>query len=208
MLYMLIREYKPQRVFELVTSSLGYSSHWILHALHKNDDTSKLHSFNIQANMRKHMSSKYRSRWKGTQGDYGRQFDAGLIPMDDYDFIFIDASTLSNFVEGYCKRILAPHKRKAIVAIHDIVSDNMSSGGPSVLFKHILENKNIHNIFTMSSTFMPNIAQPIAGAVAKLNKIREEVGVVRPCLDSCDDPSHDHLYIAANYSPTLFFELN
>ena len=33
MLYMLIREYKPQNVFEMAPNR-GYSSHWILHALH------------------------------------------------------------------------------------------------------------------------------------------------------------------------------
>ena len=212
MLYMLIREYKPQRVFELVSPGmLGYTSHWILHALHENDNTSKLHSFGIHPNVRKHIgNSKYKSRFKGTQGDYGKQFDAGLIVMDQYDFILIDASTNPSFVEGYCKRLLGPHKRKALVAVHDIVSNNMSTGGPSILFRHILENKRIHNIFTVSSKFMPNIAQPIDGAVTKLNLIRAEAGIVKPCSDpsSCDDPSHDHLYITQNDSPTLFFELN
>ena len=46
MLYMLIREHKPQNVFE-ITPNRGFRSNWILHALHKNDETSKLHSFDI-----------------------------------------------------------------------------------------------------------------------------------------------------------------
>jgi len=209
MLYMLIRDYKPQRVFEMAPN-LGYSTHWILEALHKNDQTSTLHSFDIHSHSLKHMTKKYQNRWKFTLGDYAKLYDTGKLTMDQYDFIFIDALHEPEFSKGYCKRLLAPHKRKSVVAIHDIVADNDGGGRESSeVYKHIAMNNIIHNVFTMANKFMPNYVHPIGNSIiAKVNEIRVKEGIIKQCKPHCHKSEFDTLYINVNNSPSIFFEMN
>merc|ERR1712232_923439 len=207
MLYMLMRDYKPQRVFEMA-SNLGYSTHWILQALHKNDNTSQLHSYDIHEASTKFMKEEFKSRWKFILGDYAKLYDSGKLSMDEYDFIFIDALHEPEFSRGYCKRLLAPHKRKAVVAIHDIVDANGDGRESSEVYKHMAMNNYIHNVFTMADKYIPNFAHPIEGIVSKINDLRVEQGIIKPCKPNCHKSGHDLLHIATNNSPTIFFELN
>jgi len=207
MLYMLIREYKPQRVFEMAPN-LGYSTHWILQALHKNDNTSELHSYDIHEKSKKWMKQEFESRWKFTLGDYAKLYDSGELIMDEYDFIFIDALHEPAFSRGYCKRILAQHKRKAVVAIHDIVDANGDGRESSEVYKHVAMNNYIHNVFTMADQYIPNFVHPIEGIITKINDLRVKQGVIKPCKPNCHKSGHDTLYIETNNSPTIFFELN
>jgi len=210
MLYMLIREYKPQKVFEMAPNQ-GYSSHWILHALHRNDATSTLHSIDLHGGSKNHMDPSYKSRWFFTQADYAKQYDKGKLIMDDFDFIFIDALHEPAFSRGYCERLLSPHKRKAIVAIHDIVATEIGNGRESSeVYKYMAFDNKVRNVFTMSRYTMPNLYHPIKDAINILNQIRAEQHIITPCIpdSTCNDPMHDLLDFQNNDSPTIFFQLN
>ena len=90
MLHMLIGERKPRHVFEMAPNK-RCSSHWILHALHKNDDTSRLHSFDIHDRSVQFMDKKYKFCWDFTLGDHAKLYDDGKLDMEKFDFIFADA---------------------------------------------------------------------------------------------------------------------
>jgi Predicted O-methyltransferase len=188
MLYMLIREYRPQQVFEMAPNR-GFSSHWILQALHKNDDTSTLHSFDIHDRSVKHMANKFRQRWKFTLGDYAKLYDENKLDMQQFDFIFIDALHESDFARGYCQRLLSKHKHPStIVAIHDIVADEQGGGRESSeVYKYLaLANNARHHKFTMSPNVMPNLLYTSQRdmIVPKLNKLRARLlGIVKPCKE-------------------------
>lgn len=211
MLYMLVREYKPHRVFEMAPNR-GYSTHWILHALHKNDKRSRLHSIDIHDASLKLMNEEYKRRWDFTLGDYAVLYDEGKIDMEQYDFIFIDALHEEEFARGYCKRLFSTRKKKAVVAIHDIVADENGGGRESAeVYKYMALANNVHNVFTMSPFAMPNMLYNTRAPeiVPKLNKMRANLGIVKDCTeDSCGSPLHDPLYFKNGYAPTIFFEIN
>jgi predicted O-methyltransferase YrrM len=211
MLYMLIREYSPKKVFEMAPNR-GFSSHWILAALHKNDDTSCLHSYDIHNASVGHMSSEYRKRWIFTQGDYEELLRDGRLVMDDFDFIFIDALHTEEFSRGYCTKLLHPHKRKAIVAIHDIVADEHGGGRESAeVYRYMAFASNIKNVFTMSRFMMPTLNSPLPNAVEQVHKIRARHSIVPECsktLEDCKNAVYNPLYFENNDAPTLFFEIN
>ena len=212
MLYMLVREHKPQNVFEMAPNK-GYSSHWILKALHLNDNTSKLHSFDIHARSVPHMDETYKPRWVFTLGDYANLYDEGKLDMDKFDFIFIDALHETEFARGYCRRLLANHKRKnTVVAIHDIVADTQGGGRESEeVYKYLAMAGNAQNVFTMSRFAMPNnLYTPQTKKVLPIiNHIRADMGIVKPCADArCASHDHDYLYFENNDAPTIFFTLN
>jgi predicted O-methyltransferase YrrM len=212
MLYMLIREIRPQKVFEMAPNR-GFSSHWILAALHQNDNTSTLSSIDLHDNSVKHMSAKYKDRWTFTMGDYEQLLKDRKLQMDQYDFIFIDALHTEEFSRGYCQKLLLPHKHpQTIVAIHDIVADHKGGGRESAeVYKYLAwENHVIQNIFTMSRYGMPNFFRPVENAIAQLHAIRAKHGIVKPCdpPSLCQDAMHDVLYFANNDAPTIFFQLN
>lgn len=213
MLYMLIRENKPQKVFEMAPN-LGFSSHWILHALHLNDNTSVLHSFDIHSNSVKFMDPDFKSRWVFTLGDYAKLFDDGKLDMESYDFLFIDALHEETFARGYCKRLFSTRKQKAIVAVHDIVADELGGGRESAeVYKYLALANNAANVFTLSQYAMPNslYERKSNEIIPKLNKLRAGLGIVKDCdkLMSCDQANHDPLYFKTGRpDPTIFFTLN
>ena len=211
MLYMLVREHKPQNVFEMAPNR-GYSSHWILKALHLNDDTSKLHSFDIHDASVKNMNETYKPRWVFTLGDYSKLYDEGSLNMDKFDFIFIDALQETEFARGYCKRLFANHKRKStVVAIHNIVANSEGGGRESEeVYKYLAMAGNAQNVFTMSRFAMPNLLyKPQTKKILPLlNQIRVKMGIVKPCGDKCARFDHDYLHFKNNDAPTIFFTLN
>lgn len=212
MLYMLIREHKPQKVFEMAPNR-GFSSHWILHALHKNDVTSKLYSFDIHDTSVSLMDDRMRPRWVFTLGDYAKLYDEGNLNMEKFDFVFIDALHQEEFARGYCKRLLSTLKRKAIVAIHDIVADRNGGGRESSeVYKYLAFANNAHNVFTMSHYAMPNSLYNSKSSeiIPALNKMRADIGIVTSCDEdsSCKKIMHDPLFFENNDAPTIFFELN
>lgn len=215
-LYMLIREHKPQRIFEMAPN-VGFSTHWMLQAIHMNDDTSTLHSYDIHAASVKHMTERFRKRWKFTLGDYAKLYDKKKIDMNQYDLIFIDALHEPEFARGYCQRILSNNRHpNTIVAIHDIVADKYGGGRESSeVYKYLAFSNNAHHKFTMSPYAMPNLlyAPQTDMIVPKLNRLRAKLGIVKPCEEekgssTCDDILHDVLYFENNSAPTLFFQLN
>ena len=212
MLYMMIRERKPSHVFEMAPNK-GYSSHWILHALHNNDKTSKLQSFDIHDTSVQLMDEKYKSRWEFSLGDYAKLYDDGKLDMEQFDFIFVDALHEEEFARGYCERLFSHLQRKNVaVAIHDIVADPDGGGKSSEVYKYLAFANNARNVFTMSQFAMPNslYEKKAKEIVPKLNKMRAGLGIVKQCTkgDNCDDVLHDYLYFKQNDAPTIFFELN
>ena len=213
MLYMLIWEHKPQKVFKMAPNR-GYSSHWILHALHLNDDTSELHSFDIHDTSTKHMDPKYEPQWVFTLGDYSELYNEGKLDMDVYDFLFVDALHKPEFARGYCQRLFANHKRPDTeVAIHDIVADPSGGGRESEeVYKYLAMANNARNVFTYSRFAMPNsLYTPQTKTVLpKINKIRSNLGIIPDCGDPENCAKHDQgfLYFENNNAPTIFFTLN
>jgi len=209
MVYMLIREYKPQRVFEMAPNK-GYSSHWILKALHTNDRTSKLYSYDIHDRSVENMSKQLKHRWEFTLGDYEELLKSGQLDMSGFDFIFIDALHTEEFSRGYCSKLLHPHKNRAIVAIHDIVADKFGGGRESSeVYKYLAFANNTKHVFTVSRFAMPTLLDPVLNAVEQLNKIRATNKIVAPCKDdNCKNALYDPLYFQNNDAPTLFFQVN
>lgn len=213
MLYMLVREQKPQHVFEMAPNK-GYSSHWILKALHLNDNTSQLHSFDIHNKSMQYMNETYKDRWVFTLGDYAELYDMGSLNMDKFDFLFIDALHEPEFARGYCKRLFSKHKRtNTIVAIHDIVADLKGGGRESEeVYKFLAMAGNAQSVFTMSRFAMPNnlFAPRTDTFLPVINQLRAEMGIIMPCIDvgSCGQHDHDFLYFENNDAPTIFFSLN
>jgi predicted O-methyltransferase YrrM len=209
MMYMLMRDLKPQKVFEMAPNK-GYSSHWILSALTKNDKTSRLFSFDIHDSSVRSMTDRFRQRWTFKKGDYAELLKTGELNMAGFDFIFIDALHEEEFSRGYCKNILEAHKEKATVAIHDIAADKFGGGRESAeVYKWMAFAANkVRSVFTMSRHVAPNMNFPMKDYVEKLNELRVKHGIIDPCTPNCDDSLHDVLYFKNGASPTLFFELN
>ncbi|VEU43423.1 unnamed protein product [Pseudo-nitzschia multistriata] len=213
MLYMLVREHKPQNVFEMAPNR-GYSSHWILHALHLNDATSKLHSFDIHDTSTKFMSPDYQARWVFTLGDYSELYDEGKLEMDGYDFLFVDALHEPEFARGYCQRLFANHIRpNTVVAIHDIVADSSGRGRESEeVYKYLAMANNARNVFTYSRFAMPNslYAPQTDIVLPKINKIRSDLGIIPDCgtPENCAKHDQGFMYFENNDAPTIFFTLN
>jgi len=211
MLYMLVREHKPENVFEMAPNR-GYSSHWILKALHLNDSTAKLHSFDIHKASVGFMNEEFKARWVFTLGDYSKLHDEGKLDMDKFDFLFIDALHEPEFARGYCKRLFDSHKKKStVVAIHDIVANTMGGGRESEeVYKYLAFAGNAQNVFSVSRFVMPNsLYKPQTKKVLpRINTIRANKGIVKPCTSDCDRWDHDYLYFENNDAPTIFFTLN
>mmetsp|Transcript_20863 Transcript_20863/g.26946 ORF Transcript_20863/g.26946 Transcript_20863/m.26946 type:complete len:330 (-) Transcript_20863:175-1164(-) len=209
MMYMLIREVKPQKVFEMAPNR-GFSTHWILKALTTNDETSKLYSFDIHDASVKEMTKEFEHRWIFTLGDYEKLLETEELKMDGFDFIFIDALHTEEFSRAYCKKLLYPHKSKAVVAIHDIVANKYGGGRESSeVYKYMAFADNIKNVFTMSRFAMPTLLGPVVNAIQQLHKIRSAHGIIMPCSgDECKEALYDSLYFKNNDAPTIFFQLN
>lgn len=208
MLYMIIRELKPNKVFEMAPNR-GFSSHWILNALSKNDKSTKLYSVDIHNASLSHMHQMFRDRWEFMLGDYEKLLETGQLDMTGFDFIFIDALHTEAFSRVYCQKLLLPHKSRAVVVIHDIVADIYAGGRESAeVYKYIAFSPNIKNVFTVSPFTAPNLLSPVENYVATLNEIRSLHGIVSPCLPFCNNTNHDLLYFETNASPSLFFQLN
>lgn len=211
MLYMLVREHKPQNVFEMAPNR-GYSSHWILKALHLNDNTSRLHSFDIHETSVTHMNETYKARWVFTLGDYAKLYDSGKLDMDKFDFIFVDALHEPEFARGYCRRLFANHKTKnTVVAIHDIVASPEGGGRESEeVYKYLAMAPNAQNVFTFSRFAMPNqLYEPQADTfLPVINQVRADMGIVKPCGNDCGLHTHDMNFFENNDAPTIFFTLN
>lgn len=213
MLYMLVREHKPQNVFEMAPNK-GYSSHWILHALHQNDATSRLHSFDIHDFSTKFMKPEFRDRWVFTLGDYSALYDEGKLNMDQYDFLFVDALHEPAFARGYCQRLFANHKHpNTVVAIHDIVADPMAGGRESEeVYKYLAMANNAKNVFTYSRFAMPNTlyAPQTPRVLPVINRLRSDLGIVPDCgtPEDCARHNQGYMYFENNDAPAIFFTLN
>jgi predicted O-methyltransferase YrrM len=207
MLYILIREIKPQRIFEMAPNR-GYSTTWMLHAVSQNDDTSLVYSYDIHDTSLKFVPENFRRRWHFTKGDYAVLLQNGELQMDQFDFIFIDALHEEEFSRNYCRNILEQHKRHAIVAIHDIVANPTGGGHESAeVYKWMAFASNkVRNVFTMSRYLAPNMNYPMPNYVSSINQLRVQHKIVKPCV-VCDDSLHDVLYFKNGDSPTIFFEL-
>jgi predicted O-methyltransferase YrrM len=122
MLYMMIREDKPSHVFE-VGALCGASTRYILEALEKNGkgklSTFDLHDYSLEYMHKRHTEQK---RW---EFHYMDVFDyitthEGKQMMEEIDLIFIDALHRNEFAQKYTTQILAKHKSRVSVFVHDI----------------------------------------------------------------------------------------
>ncbi|MEO5358649.1 MAG: class I SAM-dependent methyltransferase [Nitrospirae bacterium YQR-1] len=123
-LYMLVRSYKPKVVFE-VSPDCGYSTHYILQALTKNN-YGDLYSFELSKTIRGIPTEEVISAVQHPSSDLNRlhviigdarlkTLQTGLTP----DLVFIDSCHEDYFAEWYIKCLLALCKGPAL--IHDIM---------------------------------------------------------------------------------------
>ena len=85
MIEMLICEHKQQNEFDM-SPNRGFRSNLILHSLHENYETSKLHYFDIHDASIKYTDDIFLSHWIFEKGDYTQFYDKGNLVMVKFDF--------------------------------------------------------------------------------------------------------------------------
>jgi predicted O-methyltransferase YrrM len=232
MLYMLIREIQPKRIFEM-SPDKGYTTMWILRALQLNEQVGHLTSVDIHDKSLKFIPDSYRDHWTFYMDDFEIAINKNHINISDFDFILIDAMHSNEFAKRYIDVVLKAHQKPVAVVIHDIINDGYGEeGGWEALevYKYLafagvavvgetVGVGDVTNIFTMSPKSCPNPLSVLPNCLQKINTIRSKVGVTKPCDDntensaSCSDESFDLLYTnkpewVGTSNPAIFFALN
>ena len=125
--YMMIRHYKPKKVFEMSPYS-GCSTSWILKALNDNGIKSELYSFDIEDNCTKNINDiKGIVDWIFILGDVRETF---YNYENDYDYYHIDSNHDAVFAKWYFEDILNKRKLSNVpVGIHDIYFKRITQNG-------------------------------------------------------------------------------
>ena len=144
-LYGLIRETKPKMSFEMCCGE-GRSTWVILHALLKNGNLEKFYTcdYHSQATRVENYLKDHNlltDKIKFIYGDIKQNIDQ--IPLEDLDFLFIDADHTLPFGEWYCEQIIPKLKNNILVAIHDInLSGDWNNRSPGTEANALI---NLHN---------------------------------------------------------------
>jgi predicted O-methyltransferase YrrM len=124
MLYIMIRENKPNHVVE-IGALCGVSTRWILSALRENG-VGKLSSFDLHDYAPTYIAKEYSepNRWDFYQLDIFDHLktEAGQLIAQEIDLFFIDALHQNSFAQVYTKQLLAKSPRRVSVFVHDIYS--------------------------------------------------------------------------------------
>lgn len=152
MLYMQIREWKPERVFEMAPNR-GYSTHFILEAL-KVNGRGHLDSFDLHsAADRAVVDDTLRAHWSFHMANVTEYVSVHPKMMKKYDFIFIDALHTVDFADWYTKALLSHAVEcETPVIIHDIVANDGYSGRESMaVFAYMALSSDVGHAFTLNS---------------------------------------------------------
>ena len=106
-LYMRLRELGPKRVLEFSPCN-GYSTFWILSALHDNGGVGHLESYDLVDNaLMAPLPEHLRRRWTFTKGDVFASVTVSTIPR--FDYFHIDSDHTYEFGEKYTQEFLVTH---------------------------------------------------------------------------------------------------
>jgi predicted O-methyltransferase YrrM len=114
--YLLIREFKPENIFEISPGS-GWSSSWILSAL-KDNKYGFLTSFDMVDDSKRILLPELTdNRWKLVVGDI-KQKEKDF--SSNIDYLFLDSAHSADMAEWYIRHIFPFVRSGAPVSIHDI----------------------------------------------------------------------------------------
>jgi predicted O-methyltransferase YrrM len=166
--YLLLREHTPATVVEIGTYH-GWSTTWILHALHDNG-TGHLHSFDIIDHAPQHVPDHLTDRWTFTQGDVRAKTD--LIPPDT-DHLFIDAAHNGWFARWYLTHLLPTLRPGTCVSVHDVFHQRhaLPFTEGAVVLKWLTTHTT--SFFTASAARAPHHHQA-------LTDLKKELGLAEP----------------------------
>jgi predicted O-methyltransferase YrrM len=139
LLYMYVREIKPDRIIEFAPDR-GWSTHHILDALNKNNN-GKCVSYDIvnEAQVCLQKANVNTERWEFVQGDVSVNFNTW--DYDKIDMVFIDCDHSSQFALNYTNNALKKFiERDITVFIHDIFHDWKCGEQPVVINFLLLNN--------------------------------------------------------------------
>jgi len=174
-LYLLIREFKPETIVE-ISPYCGWSTSWILHAL-KANDSGMLYSFDKISESTKTVQRELKTRWRFVQGDVKEQMEA--IPKK-IDFLFMDSDHSADFTKWYIKELfpLVDVMGGGLIAVHDMIrvrkvldTKHFKDGEDNVLFDFMKANKIAY--FT-AALYVPSDWGPVN---EEINKLRKELGI-------------------------------
>ena len=164
--YLLLREYRPERVVEIGTF-YGWSTTWLLSALRDNG-TGRLDSFDMVDHVRRTVPEALAGdRWTFHQGDVKDNLDA--LP-EATDYLFIDADHGRRFGQWYVQNLFPRMASGIPVSVHDVYHGRgarvWSEG--EIVVKWLARNSVPH--FTAARKNSP-------ANYAAINEVRAELGL-------------------------------
>ncbi|GAB2486403.1 class I SAM-dependent methyltransferase [Nocardiopsis aegyptia] len=180
--YLLLRHNTPATVLQIGTGH-GWSTTWILHALHDND-TGHLHSFDTQDHTPHHIPHHLTGRWTFTHGDVRTRTDH--IPTHT-DHLFIDAAHHGLFARWYLHHLLPALPPGIPVSIHDVFHQRhaLPFTEGAVVLKWLTTHTT--SFFTASAARAPHHHQA-------LTDLKKELGLTEPVR-------------TGHRNPTIYFRL-
>ncbi|WP_256914753.1 class I SAM-dependent methyltransferase [Streptomyces hilarionis] len=175
--YLLLREYRPERVVEIGTF-YGWSTMWILSALRDNG-TGHLYSFDIVDRVVSNVPADLSAdRWTFTKGDV-RETLGDTVGSADY--LFIDADHGARFARWYVENVFPKVRSGTPTSVHDVFHGRrpkpISEG--SVLMKWLAERNT--SFFTPSAAKAPEV-------IEQLSRTKKELGLDTPVRESRHNP--------------------
>ncbi|MFX0142112.1 MAG: class I SAM-dependent methyltransferase, partial [Candidatus Hodarchaeota archaeon] len=114
--YLLIREFKPENIVEISPGS-GWSSSWILNAI-KDNKHGNLYSYDIIDKAQKFLPKNLASySWNFFQGDIKKNLNK--LP-DKIDYLFIDSDHSAKFCLWYIEKLFPKLKNNTLISVHDV----------------------------------------------------------------------------------------
>jgi len=185
-LYMLVRENPPLHFLE-IGALAGWSTSWVLKGIDKNEK-GKIHSFDLRQPDFEHKNCLF------TQGDVRKTLftNNSFNPIQEADFLFIDAEHTHDFHVGCIDELIKPLKetgRKIPVIVHDVFINSSTPHDSATCIIDYLKKENI-NYFSPSSGFIDNFNT--------INNKRKELII----------DSEDNIHPKSEKNPSLIFYLN
>lgn len=175
--YLLLRVYRPKHVVELGALH-GWSTTWILHALHDNE-MGHLYSYDLIDRAARNVPAELATdRWTFIQGDMRKNL--GRLP-ETVDYLFVDADHSGRFAKWYIKELFPLVPAGTPTSVHDVFH-----------YKHALpfsEGRVVLQWLASTQTSYITAAPAKAPDVrAKLLALKKELSLDEPVRKSLDNP--------------------
>ena len=175
--YLLVRAFRPRVVLE-VAPYYGWSTTWLLQALHDNQ-VGSLHSYDLVDYSRWTVPPELaRDRWHFTQGDIG-DFVHRLPPGIGY--LFLDAAHTVEFARWYTSELFPRLAAGTVVGVHDIFrGPDLAPMPESAVLLEWLQRRGIPCL-----TAAPGAPGSVYDRTVALKR---ELGLAEPIHDSVKNP--------------------